>query len=415
MKKLLVIIMTLILMTSVVFGESSDYDEFPTLEQELSIDYHRLTSDQREALETIYSELEEFEWSLSIWDDEAEDEAYYAIWNKFYDKMRSFGLEAPIESYEEYLEVLAPRFKEDDLNEIYTILIHYESALEAYDAAQVKGVQALVDQKLEELDRFYNRLYDLFDENGFDFDEFEGHVISGNMNYGLFDIVDGNITISPKSITKIEMMSDKQVRLYKKAWRTTKALVTEENLHWFVELEFNTDGYEDEMAYVIPIDDLNNRWRIGIDVRDAFLSDGSYHDEFYLTLVHELFHTMSLNASQLMLFSPKNADLYVDEEYGSFKKDSYINSFYKQFWKDEMKDYERFESAEAYYERHPKNFVTEYAASDVTEDISESFSYFVLKDKPKGETIADQKILFFYSYPELVSYREKVRIIIEKQ
>lgn len=124
---------------------------------------------------------------------------------------------------------------------------------------------------------------------------------------------------------------------------------------------------------------------------------------------------MSLNASQLMLFSPKNADLYVDEEYGSFKKDSYINSFYKQFWKDEMKDYERFESAEAYYERHPKNFVTEYAASDVTEDISESFSYFVLKDKPKGETIADQKILFFYSYPELVSYREKVRIIIEKQ
>lgn len=258
MKKLLVIIMTLILMTSVVFGESSDYDEFPTLEQELSIDYHRLTSDQREALETIYSELEEFEWSLSIWDDEAEDEAYYAIWNKFYDKMRSFGLEAPIESYEEYLEVLAPRFKEDDLNEIYTILIHYESALEAYDAAQVKGVQALVDQKLEELDRFYNRLYDLFDENGFDFDEFEGHVISGNMNYGLFDIVDGNITISPKSITKIEMMSDKQVRLYKKAWRTTKALVTEENLHWFVELEFNTDGYEDEMAYVIPIDDLNN-------------------------------------------------------------------------------------------------------------------------------------------------------------
>ncbi len=43
------------------------------------------------------------------------------------------------------------------------------------------------------------------------------------------------------------------------------------------------------------------------------------------------------------------------------------------------------------------------------EDIAESFLHFVWEDKPKGRTIAEQKILFFYDFDELIKIREEIR------
>ena len=42
------------------------------------------------------------------------------------------------------------------------------------------------------------------------------------------------------------------------------------------------------------------------------------------------------------------------------------------------------------------------------EDIAESWSYFVLKPRPTGNTIADQKVLYFYDFPELITLREQI-------
>jgi hypothetical protein len=43
------------------------------------------------------------------------------------------------------------------------------------------------------------------------------------------------------------------------------------------------------------------------------------------------------------------------------------------------------------------------------EDIAESWTAFVLTDKSAGETISEQKILFFYNFSELVDIREHIR------
>lgn len=52
--------------------------------------------------------------------------------------------------------------------------------------------------------------------------------------------------------------------------------------------------------------------------------------------------------------------------------------------------------------------MTDYAATNPGEDIAESWTAFILQPKPTGSTIADQKTLFFYDYPELVRLRGQI-------
>ena len=96
-----------------------------------------------------------------------------------------------------------------------------------------------------------------------------------------------------------------------------------------------------------------------------------------------------------------------------------INLFYQKFWldvKSSHKWYFEFDNAdkflddnERFYQTHKKQFVTNYAATNPDEDFAESFTAFVLKEKPTTSTIADQKIQFFYDFPELVEMRDFMR------
>jgi hypothetical protein len=61
-----------------------------------------------------------------------------------------------------------------------------------------------------------------------------------------------------------------------------------------------------------------------------------------------------------------------------------------------------------FYQAHSAEFVDDYAATHPTEDIAESFTYFVFSPKPAGASIKEQKIKFFYEYPELVQLREGI-------
>ena len=48
----------------------------------------------------------------------------------------------------------------------------------------------------------------------------------------------------------------------------------------------------------------------------------------------------------------------------------------------------------AFYEKHSDQFVDDYATTDPSEDMAETFAYFVYSPKPAGYTIVYQKILF---------------------
>jgi hypothetical protein len=65
------------------------------------------------------------------------------------------------------------------------------------------------------------------------------------------------------------------------------------------------------------------------------------------------------------------------------------------------------ETATQFYEL-TYTLIHEHAATNLEEDIAEAFTFFVLFPRPNSDTIAEQKILFFYRYPNLVHLRDQI-------
>ncbi len=129
-------------------------------------------------------------------------------------------------------------------------------------------------------------------------------------------------------------------------------------------------------------------------------------------ILHELAHTFTLDDDQLDIsISEEDCDsIYV--MYGCSKQDSMVQTFYNGFWQDHYEFVNSMNQDEEkvydYYMQHQDEFVHEYAATSVSEDIAETFAYFVLEPKPDGDLVREQKILFFYTYPEFVALRTEI-------
>ncbi|HKJ37827.1 MAG TPA: hypothetical protein VJ972_03565, partial [Anaerolineales bacterium] len=67
-----------------------------------------------------------------------------------------------------------------------------------------------------------------------------------------------------------------------------------------------------------------------------------------------------------------------------------------------------YEMLDDFYYKYEDQFISSYAATTLEEDIAESWSFFVLAPKPQPSSIANEKVLFFYDYPELVQLREEI-------
>ncbi|PIZ95393.1 MAG: hypothetical protein COX80_04565 [Candidatus Magasanikbacteria bacterium CG_4_10_14_0_2_um_filter_33_14] len=181
----------------------------------------------------------------------------------------------------------------------------------------------------------------------------------------------------------------------------------------------NTDGPEGNLASMHLSD--TNTWEIYVDPADV-LKNGKVFDsmDFIYTVVHEFGHLITLNERQV-----DHGIYYEDECETSLISEGcpYVTSYYNQFENLSMmtkeSDFDNWLDAidtgdedEIYYfyEDHTDNFVTPYAATDQAEDIAESFTNFVLRDKPTSNTtLKDQKVNFFYQFSELVNMRQQLR------
>lgn len=208
------------------------------------------------------------------------------------------------------------------------------------------------------------------------------------------------------------------------------------------EFRIFSDGEDNILAFVAPLVDKPESWQISIDIADAGTEealDGVVGiKDFVHTIIHEFAHILTLEDEQVppdnslasqdsdnslasQEISPVEANcstFYTGE--GCARASSYINLFYERFWLDIYPAYdalvnaaeteeEYYDKAVEFYEDHQQHFVSEYAASNVGEDIAETFTFFVLKDKPTGASIAEQKVLFMYEFPELVELRQHIR------
>ncbi len=195
-------------------------------------------------------------------------------------------------------------------------------------------------------------------------------------------------------------------------------ILPQDKLKRIVEIKEDSDGINGVLAYVEQKDFNGKTWIMAYDPQDIDLraqADNTLDKiEMIKSIIHEYAHIESLNETQVKHgeYEAKKDELLIKE--GILKKNSYLELFTHKFWSEENikkltninnNDNMPFEE----YDNNPNNYVTEYAATNFVEDFAESFTEFVMNDKKTGNTIAEQKINFFYQFPELVKLREHIR------
>lgn len=210
-------------------------------------------------------------------------------------------------------------------------------------------------------------------------------------------------------------------------WSFFARLIPEQNRNFLTEFAILTDGKDNLLAAVAQSSADPASWRLEVDIADA-----QDYENLTFTLIHEFGHLLTLNEEQVspsmaVFNNPRDPAVRSHEaamcpsffpHEGCSNGDSYINQFYQRFWTDKYEEWYQVETIQdeylyytrlnEFYEKYQDQFVTEYAATNPGEDIAETWSYFVLTPKPQGSTIAEQKVLFFYEYPELLQLRQEI-------
>jgi hypothetical protein len=184
-----------------------------------------------------------------------------------------------------------------------------------------------------------------------------------------------------------------------------------------------SDGKDETLAYVEQTSDDLSTWTLGIDIED-FVDQGKIINDKDLTatLIHELSHIISLNNLQIDAFEDNALcnTLYIDE--GCLANNSYLYDFYNNFWKGQK--YNDFQTAlnscddeaeckelEDFYYQYEDHFVTDYASTNIVEDIAESFTYFVITpNNMNTENISYEKVKFFNNYDYFNDIRLQLRV-----
>ncbi len=186
-------------------------------------------------------------------------------------------------------------------------------------------------------------------------------------------------------------------------WEQIQDWLPEDAFDRFEQLTFFTDGEYETLAYAAPLDGKGESWEFGVDPVDS--QDGAF---FLETVLHEYFHSVTLNEEQVTYTNRQTVDTYNEPGMVALSG-SYLDDFYQEFWTDYLDDCLASEDTYNFFLRHEEDFVTPYASTDPSEDICESLTYFVLWPEQEGDGVWERKLRFFEAYPELVGFRRTVR------
>lgn len=208
-------------------------------------------------------------------------------------------------------------------------------------------------------------------------------------------------------------------------WQTFTSLIPEQDRSFVTEFAVLSDGSNNVLAGVSPTYDNPREWTLKVDIADAA---NPYSLDY--SLLHEYGHLLTLNASQVppdeqVFYHPDDQAIYQNAvnscpQYftgeGCSNAGSYINEFFHRYWSNLYTEWQKTQGQEAkqellynFYSANADQFLTSYAATSPEEDVAESWTIFLLSPRPEPISIANQKILFFYEYPELVALRQEIR------
>jgi hypothetical protein len=214
---------------------------------------------------------------------------------------------------------------------------------------------------------------------------------------------------------------------HEKIWSLFRHLIPAERREVLQGFAIFTDGEKNYLAAVNQAERNPYKWDLNVDIIDS-----TEKTTLVYTLLHEYGHLLTLTSEQVevsvdLYLHPNDSDIYQQEvdacpHYftgeGCSNPDSYISVFFARFWTDfyaewlEIDQVENERSREnkldLFYDIYQDQFLTDYAPTSPMEDIAESFTFFILTPKTELTSIASEKILFFYEYPELIELRKNI-------
>ena len=148
-------------------------------------------------------------------------------------------------------------------------------------------------------------------------------------------------------------------------------------------------------------------WHLSVNLDGA--QDMSY---LLTTLIHEYAHILTLDLGQR---PPEQDCVLAAPSQECWYDDAYLMAFWAEFWAGYGDDAPAATNGDdavttAFYAAHEEEFISGYAATNVGEDIAESFMAYVIEPVPDASrsTVA-AKMAFFERYPELSAIRERIR------
>lgn len=381
----------------VAAGSKSDEDEY-VLPDNLD-DYiygfeSKLSDKVKKKLETKYDKL------ISNYNEEKinEDELYTKL-SALDKELRNNGVYLPFATFEDLLDSIEG-ISEKDKN----YLLKNEDVI-------LENDENISEKKAEKV---YEKAEKILKKYGVDLYEATEQLITYNVKNAVFNIEGSQINYDKGKTANGLNLSSKTITTYKNIIKEVKTLIPNSIWSDITAVEINTDGIEEVMAHTIPAIDgfEKGKFRLAIDLSDVADAKGNLTKDGKETIVHETGHILTLSNEQVNEISWDGDGSEKAKE--KFKANSYIKKFYDEFWSKNIDEYnvskEKTGDTIEFYDNRKNEFVSDYAATNVEEDIAESFRIFVCEDKPKGKTIADKKVLFFYDYPEFIKLRDEYRV-----
>jgi hypothetical protein len=269
------------------------------------------------------------------------------------------------------------------------------------------------DEYYDEQDQmcYYNE-----DDNYDDESEYESGEFAGGQDEQTESELLAKYAISGNNISLQEGSDDTR---NSEVWNIFTALIPESQRADIVFYEVVDDSESDTAAHVVQTQDDLDSWILSVNLSTFYIDGVLEPEESYATLIHEFAHVMTLGKNQMRYYPITDNEAILERfsqncenqllQEGCMNADSYLDNFIDTFWPD-ANYLEKVRSEEIYaYDDAPASFITDYAATNPGEDIAESFTYFVMRARPSGNSVADQKLSFFYNYKELESLRKQIR------
>jgi len=246
-------------------------------------------------------------------------------------------------------------------------------------------------------------------------------------------ILDEKLMI-PYALKKWQFDDDK----HHESWNIFTQVVPPQYMSDVVWFTIFTDGLK-WLEMDVFLEQDSQKWSLLFDIQDWYCLGDLDEDRVKFTMIHEFGHMLSLGPSEIDVdFELRDLgweeddtfnDVILEKEqacetgiittFGCTKEDSHIYAFAQKFQVPKYSDSINFhypiysnewaENLGDYYTDHEDEYVTDYATGSTQEDFAETFTFFILSEKPQGNSVLEQKVLFFYDYTELVEIRDYIR------